>query len=136
MTALKITPQNWKQWDCVTERYDRRWNECTDIMLSLNNYLDEKLGTRNDWGGIYASWLESFGFPSNSENGWWSWQAVQPENIELFINDNTDPEGEDIRLEKLRSKMRQIRKLNKGWGIIFSPKYDTILECIEHSEMD
>jgi len=58
-----------------------------DANLDVHRYFDSVLpkNQKQDYGGRYATWLTENGLASESENGWWSVDAVKPENITAFV---------------------------------------------------
>lgn len=68
------------------------FNDIIAINCEINDYFDNQLGKRLDWGGRYATWLEENGFDSNSDNGWWSKEAVNPFMIKAFVKEMKEGE--------------------------------------------
>lgn len=130
---IKITPENRHLYDPEEKGLfwsdSREFKEAMSVNMSLNDYLDGVLGDLVDWGGKYASWLESFGIETNSENGWWSKGAVLPVNLWLFILDYS-LEGGYEPLEKLREK------IPKAGGISISSRWNSVLDLIKHNDID
>ena len=87
---IRINPDNHSVYDIdpVTNScFSLAYKEALDIHLDVNSYFDAVLpeNEKYDYGGRYATWLDQNGFASNSENGWWSVEAVNPENITAFV---------------------------------------------------
>jgi hypothetical protein len=88
MREIKITKHNHADMDAIDNKRNLRWNETLTAMSDVNAMLAEELGGNIDWGGKYASWMDSLGIGSTTENGWWSLAAIDPDNIQLFIDSN------------------------------------------------
>jgi len=61
--------------------------------MELNEVLSESLLGVRDGGGEYASWLANIGIQYQTDTGWWNTTAVDPENINAFIEyNNAEPD--------------------------------------------
>jgi len=91
-----VTPENHAEYDAIgpDDRFSMQFREALDAMFSLNKHLDDRLAqftkAPRDWGGGYATWLESFGIAHETENGWWSLAAIDPDNIDAFVEMRED----------------------------------------------
>jgi hypothetical protein len=86
-----VTVENHKEYNPEYQEWNKE--KALHAHTSLNEFLDYKLGSRKlDWGGRYASFLDKMGIDSNSENGWWSINAVRHENIKAFLDYETNDE--------------------------------------------
>ena len=126
MRELKVTEHNHAEMDAVVDR-GWRWDEVLSAMLDLNNVLDEELGGNTDWGGKYASWMDSFGIDSNTENGWWSLAAIDPDNLQAFIDVHADDSDLEFQAdcESAKAKIRDIQAVGS-----FEPRTKKVRELV------
>ena len=111
ITDIKVNPDNYKEYDQPFPTWSSPWQERIDMSFSLNEYLDTRCPNPNsDNGGEYAYLLDSIGIHSNSDNGWWSMEAVMPENIEYFISILTNDEV-FARFNKAKLKYKSMQPL-------------------------
>ena len=94
MRPIAVTPDNHAAFDTDAESGTRQFDVSTTAMNDLNAALSETLGEGPDWAAIYANWLEGLGIGHQSDNGWWSLAAINPDNIKCFIEDYTDDQGD------------------------------------------
>ena len=120
ITDIKVTPENHSQYNLEYHEWNKQ--KCLDAHTTLNEFLDNELGSMSqDWGGQYASFLDRMGIDSNSENGWWSIDAVRHENIEAFI----DFKNDEIFSDKYHKAHKKIKNI-KG----FKHSYNNVRELI------
>ena len=108
--AITLNPDN------VLEYQEDRtggyyWTKCMELHSELHTLFDEVLGQANDWGGTYASFLESLGLDYQTDEGWWNQTAVDKDNIFIFISyylDDTFIEESDLAV------LEFIRDVNKA----------------------
>ena len=82
-----------------------------ELHSELHTLFDEVLGQANDWGGAYASFLESLSLAFQTDEGWWNQTAVDKDNIFIFISyylDDTFIEESDLEV------LEFIRDVNKA----------------------
>lgn len=83
---LLITPENHAHMTREGDPLFRAFNECMKANTSVNEWLDAQLMTRlGDWGSEYHHFLRSLGIEAETDNGWWSIDAVRAENLEFFV---------------------------------------------------
>lgn len=87
---IRINPDNHAEYDIdpnTTFSFSLTYRAALDIHLDVHRYFDAVLpeNQKYDYGGRYATWLNKNGIESQSENGWWSVDAVRPENITAFV---------------------------------------------------
>ena len=108
---IKVTEDNWGRYNAS----DDRSQDAMSAMLDLNTALDEAMPYEADWGGRYAGWLDGLGIESNSDEGWWSRAAIDPDNLNTFLKSVTDDEYSDRigamirRLAELKPVLRSFR---------------------------
>lgn len=118
-----INQQNHAEFTKANETWEYGWKKCMEANNSINSYLEEKLGGRFDYGGRYATWLNNFGISHQTDNGWWSLAAVDPDNLEAFIKDYTDEMGEfndkvsDIQLAVMR--LNKVGRFESRWNKVY-----------------
>lgn len=111
-----ITPENHAKFNAVTDRYKWDWEDALSAMCSLNDHLDDRLGTYNDNGGAYNSWLGYFGIEANTNEGWWSLDAINQDNIDAYVEWES---GEDDNewCEQVRCVFPTLKQLRKDTSI-------------------
>jgi hypothetical protein len=113
MRKLKITRHNHNEYDSITDTIDYRWDDALAAMMDVNDVLDEELSSYHsqDWGGRYASFLNSIGIDHTTDNGWWNLTSINPENIQLFIDFTVnDMEAEeDYDYSDLSNKIYKVK---------------------------
>lgn len=87
---IRINPDNHAEYDIdpnITFTLSLTYKKALDANLDVHRYFDSVLpkNQKQDYGGRYATWLTENGLASESENGWWSVDAVKPENITAFV---------------------------------------------------
>lgn len=112
LSDIRVNPANHSKNDPEYDRWSSK--KYLDIHNDINKYLDEKLDSSiTDWGGQYASFLQNVGIEHQSDNGWWGILAVDPENIQLFVDYNLEDEtGERIN-EELVSEYNRTKAFYK-----------------------
>lgn len=116
MRPIAVTQANYKKFNIdASEGWGFEQQQALDAMFDLNKMLDEELGGREDWGGKYGSWLDSLGIPSNSDKGWWSLAAIDPENLQAFIDAEKDEEenGWFDQCQAARRKIYEVSAVGK-----------------------
>ena len=74
--------------------WGHQWEKQLKAHTSVIDFLYANLSDRHDWGGRYHLWLKQFGIEPEADGGWWSKAAVDPRNIQRFINEyQEDLEG-------------------------------------------
>ena len=115
MRKLLINKNNHKKYDQVTQPWDILWDDAYKAMMDLNSLLEDELGNTIDWGGRYAKWLNELGFEHQTENGWWNLIAIDPDNIQAFIDamkDDTDGEWFD-KCQHAKNEIAKMQELCK-----------------------
>lgn len=121
-----ITPENHAHFTRA-DYNDWGGKECMNANNSINTYLEEKLGKRFDYGGKYATWLNNFGISHQTDNGWWSLAAVDPDNLEAFIKDYTDEMGEfNDKVSDIQLAVMKLKKIGN-----FEARYNKVYKLIE-----
>lgn len=87
---IRINPDNHAEYDVDTFLYScftLTYEKALDVHSDVNRYFYAVLpeNKKYDYGGRYATWLKQNSFASESENGWWSVDAVKSENITAFV---------------------------------------------------
>jgi hypothetical protein len=122
-----ITPENHAHLTRASETYEYAWKECMEANNSINSYLEEKLGKRFDYGGRYATRLNNFGISHQTDNGWWSLAAVDPDNLEAFIKDYTDETGEfNDKVSDIQLSVMKLKKIGR-----FEARYNKVYKIIQ-----
>lgn len=133
LSDIIVNPENHHEYNQDGLNFYMSQEECLKAHLTLNNYLDDKLGGQGtDWGAHYNSWLERFGIPANSDAGWWSVQAVEPDNIKLFVLDCSEPWGDEAAPEalfQLEALIPEKSEVN-GVDVIIESRADTVVTLL------
>jgi len=89
---IRINPENHEAYDINPHGCGTRtlYDKSMELSSDINRYLDAKLGEQHDWAGRYAQFLKKLYIQHETDNGWWSIQAVDPENLEDFVECMTD----------------------------------------------
>lgn len=117
ITDIRINPSNHAEYD--VDYYSVLPSERNKI-LDYNNdvilYIEERLNapSKTDFGGEYANFLDNIGISSNSEHGWWSIDAVRPENIDYFIKCWNN---EDLMEKYILAKERIKKLTSRGMSL-------------------
>jgi len=82
---LLINVDNHEKYNSVEHHWQPEWADAMTAFNDVNVVLGELLGSPNDWGGRYATFLGDFGFDWQTENGWWGLPAIDKENIKAFV---------------------------------------------------
>jgi hypothetical protein len=111
ISDIRINPDNHKDYN--PEYNSWGYQKTLDIHTDINRFLDSQFpGLNVDFGGNYASFLDNVGIDSNSENGWWSIYAVDPDNIEYFVKTWKDENANDEYVEAKRIYDKMKGKIN------------------------
>ncbi len=118
-----------------------RYRDCLEANMSLNKYLDVMLDPvdgSKDWGGEYYSWLSSFKIPANSENGWWSEQAVHQDNIKLFIiHTISSAINPSVILDNIQEQVKMVENTNiRGFKVGVECYKETVAQILVDNDYD
>ena len=113
--------------------WNREFDKSLEANMSLVKYLDYMLGTGGDpdWGHEYYMWLSSFKIPGNSENGWWSKEAVHKDNIKLFvIHTISSAFNPSVILDNIQEQVKMIDTNMRGFNISISCYKETVAQIM------
>lgn len=86
LEEIRINPSNHAQYDYPFYDYSRASREkVLDFCNDIPDFIKQEVGIDADWGAEYANFLQGIGIQHQTENGWWSLAAVDPDNITYFI---------------------------------------------------
>jgi len=129
MREIKVTKENHAEYVAI-EYNEYGFQGAVDAMSDLNDALCEELGNSEDWGGRYATWLGKLGIKHETENGWWSLAAIDPDNLEAFVEAMQD-ETEDGWFDQCQQAKAVILKIEKaGRFVAKSKKVREVVEAL------
>jgi len=124
-----VTIETLQKYNTNAQPHTREFNKCLKEHMAFNDFLEERITTetRMDWGGKYATWLNNYGIDHQTENGWWNKHALNPDNYELFIKEQTSDVDDDFHNPLVDARV-QIMKILKV-GTLSTDK--TVREIVE-----
>lgn len=127
INEIRVNPKNHSRFDVESyPTWTAEFKESLDAMCDINEFLCSKLDEYDDWGARYATWLDNLGIESNSDNGWWSKAAVTPENIEAFLEFQTEENEFEEKCSKAIRLLRPLRELGR-----FHPRTTSVKKLVE-----
>ena len=93
--ALEVNKDNWAELSSVISSDDRKWNEVKTKMEDVGNIFKENIpNAPKRITALYSEWLRQFSIDPFSRYGWWSYEAIDPDNIVAFIEMHTEAEND------------------------------------------
>jgi len=127
ISKIRVNPDNHSQWD-LDPQNRFYFDKCLDVHNDIGLYLSYKIGVKCDLDGKYASFLNDIGIIHQSDNGWWSIEAVNPKNIEAFISYYTDDPDKSPFINQYDSAIQLYDKLKKA---AFRHKHKLVTDAVE-----
>lgn len=146
LKKIRITPTNHFEKDILPSSLSLEeqmvlLDENNDVIRFFDSNLEDPI---KDVGGEYVNMLSSLGIPPHTNNGWFSYEAIQPSNILFFTYYNNSKEDLD-----LREKVSKVKTLLKDHNVAphgitdiihvlghFSPNIDEVKTSLKNNASD